>query len=210
MLLLSLAHVGGREELPNEDQVAVLAVDICVLLPGLVLGLSGCSGGSSPSSSIQESVAADSSDPVVDEPDIAEASVATVSVPPVSEENVPVVESAIEDPVEQAILTWARDAGGLNHCDQLSIYEDGRVEAIVCKATTTDPTIHSTLGDEQMTQVRSWVAEYAPFTRREMEMSRAVRTTMLRGTGDAVPELEEKTAVAAFAAEIFFALTGTE
>ena len=183
---------------------------LCVLLPGLVLSLSGCNGGSSPSSSVQETVAADSSDPVVDEPDVAEESVTTVSVPPVSEENVPVVEPVIEDLEEQAILTWARDAGGLSHCDRLSIYEDGRVEAVVCRVTTAEPTVHSTLSDEQIAQVRGWVATYAPFTRREMEMSRAVRTTALQGTGDAVPELEEKTAVAAFAAELFFALTGTE
>ena len=183
---------------------------LCVLLPGLVLSLSGCGGDSSPSSSVQQSVAADSSDPVVDEPDVAEESATTVSVPPVSEENVPVVEPVIEDPVEQAILTWARDAGGLNHCDRLSIYEDGRVEAVVCRATTIDPTIHSTLSDEQLAQVHGWVAAYAPFTRREMEMSRAVRTTVLQGTGATVPEVEAKAEVTSFAAEIFFALTGTE
>ena len=183
---------------------------LCVLLPGLVLSLSGCNGGSSPSSSVQETVAADSSDPVVDEPDVAEESATTVSVPPVSEENVPVVEPVIEDPVEQAILTWARDAGGLNHCDRLSIYEDGRVEAVVCRATTIEPTVHSTLSNEQIAQVRSWVVTYALFTRRESEMTRAIRTTVLQGTGDAVPEPEIKTEVSTFAAELFFALTGTE
>ena len=183
---------------------------LCVLLPGLVLSLSGCNGGSSPSSSVQETVAADSSDPVVDEPDVAEESVTTVSVPPVSEENIPVVEPSIEDLEEQAILTWARDAGGLSHCDRLSIYEDGRVEAVVCRVTTAEPTVHSTLSDEQMARVRGWVAAYAPFTRREMEMSRAVRTTVLQGTGSTVPEVEAKTEVTSFAAEIFFALTGTE
>ena len=170
---------------------------LCVLLPGLVLSLSGCNGGSSPSSSVQETVAADSSDPVVDEPDVAE-------------ENVPVVDPAVEDPVEQAILTWARDAGGLNHCDRLSIYADGRVEAVVCRATTIEPTVHSTLSNEQIAQVRSWVVTYALFTRRESEMTRAIRTTVLQGTGDAVPEPEMKTEVSTFAAEIFFALTGTE
>jgi len=177
---------------------------LAMLIAGVVLGLSGCGGGTS------EPVTADSSTPIVEDTNVAEASDDAVSVPPVSEESVPVVEPVIETPVEQAILTWARDAGGLNHCDRLSIYEDGRVEAVVCKATTIDPTIHSTLSDEQMTQVHSWVATYAPFTRREMEMSRAVRTTVLQGTGATVPEVEAKTEVTSFAAEIFFALTGTE
>ena len=181
-----------------------------MLLSGLLLTLAGCSGGSSESSSVQDPVAADSSDPVIDEPDAVEEPITTVSVPPVSEESAPVVEPAIEDPVEQAILTWARDAGGLNHCDRLSIYEDGRVEAVVCRATTIEPTIHSTLSDEQIAQVRGWVTAYAPFTRREMEMTRAVRTTVLQGTGPIVPELEVKKEVTAFAAEVFFALTGTE
>ena len=183
---------------------------LCMLLPGLLLSLAGCSGGPSESSSVQDPVAADSSEPVVDEPNAVEESVATVSVPPVSEESAPVAEPVIEDLEEQAILTWARDAGGLSHCDRLSIYEDGRVEAVVCRVTTIEPTIHSTLSDEQMAQVLGWVAAYASFTRREMEMSRAIRTTMLQGAGDAVPELEEKTVVAAFAAELFFVLTGTE
>jgi hypothetical protein len=183
---------------------------LIVLLPGLLLSLSGCDGGSSDSSSVQDSVAADNADPVIDEPDAVEEPISAVSVPPISEESVPVVEPVIETPVEQAILTWARDAGGLNHCDRLSIYEDGRVEAVVCRATTIEPTIHSTLSDEQITQVRSWVAAYAPFTRREMEMTRAVRTTVLQGTGATVPEVEAKAEVTSFAAEIFFALTGTE
>ena len=183
---------------------------LAVLLPGLLLSLSGCSGGPSDSSSVQDSVAADNADPIIDEPDAVEEPISAVSVPPVPEESVPVVEPVIETPEEQAILTWARDAGGLNHCDRLSIYEDGRVEAVVCRATTIEPTIHSTLSDEQMTQVHSWVAAYAPFTRREMEMSRAVRTTVLQGTGATVPEVEAKTEVTSFAAEIFFALTGTE
>jgi len=180
---------------------------LAVLLPGLLLSLSGCGGGPSDSSSVQDSVAADNADPVIDEPDAVEE---PISVPPVSEESVPVIEPVIEAPVEQAILTWARDAGGLNHCDRLSIYEDGRVEAVVCRATTIDPTIHSTLSDEQLAQVHGWVAAYAPFTRREMEMSRAVRTTVLQGTGATVPEVEAKAEVTSFAAEIFFALTGTE
>lgn len=182
---------------------------LSVLLTSLVLGLSGC-GGDSSEPSIQDPVAADTSEPVVDELDAVEAPAPVVAVPAVPEETVSDVEPTVEAPVEQAILTWARDAGGLNHCDRLSIYEDGRIEAVVCKAATNEPMIQSTLTEDQLARVETWVSTYGFFSRREMEMSRAVRSTILQGNGDAVPELEVKVEVAAFAAEIFFAVTGIE
>jgi hypothetical protein len=179
-----------------------------ILLPGLILGLSGCSGGSSEPSS-QDSVATDTTDPVVDESDAVETPAPVVAVPD-PEEIASDVEPVIETPEEQAILTWARDAGGLNHCDRLSIYEDGRVEAVVCKATASYPVVHSTLSEDQLAQVEAWVSTYGFFSRREMEVSSAVRSTVVQGTGAAVPELEIKVAVAAFAAELFFAITEPE
>ena len=175
------------------------------LAAGLVLGLSGCSGGASQPTS--------DSEPIVEEPEAVAAITGIEETAPAttettsSEDTEPATEATIEDPVEQPVLSWARDAGGLNHCDRLSIYSDGRVEAVVCRATAIEPTVHSTLSGGQLDHVLAWEAEYASFTRREMEMSRAVRTTTLRGTGETVPALEVKVKIAAFAADVFFGLT---
>ena len=183
---------------------------LVMLVPAVMLGLSGCSGGSSPLSTVQDSVTEDNEELAVNTADVAEAPEDTVTIPQSTEVSMPPTEPIEDNPVEQPVLTWARDAGGLNHCDRLSIYQDGRVEAIVCRVNTSEPVVHSTLSDEQIAQVNGWVAAHTLFTRREMEMSRAVRTTVLQGTGDVVPELEAKVEIAAFAADIFFALTGTE
>jgi len=177
---------------------------LVVLVPGVLLGLSGC-GEATP-----DPVSADSSTPNVEDTNVAEASANAVSIPPILEESTPIIDSVVEEPVEQAILTWARDAGGLSHCDRMSIYEDGRVEAVVCRARASQPMVFGTLTAEQLTQVQSWVTSYTVFTRRAMGMSSAVSLTVVHGKGDVVPELEVKVAAADFAAEIFFALTGTE
>ena len=181
---------------------------LVVLVSGVMLALSGCSRGES-QPSVQDPVV-ESSTESTDAPVVAEVTVDTVSVQPILEESMPAAEPKAVDPVEQPVLTWARDAGGLNHCDRLSIYEDGRVEAIVCKANASEPVVHSTLSDEQIAQVNSWVAAFTPFTRREMGVSSAVRTTVLQGTGSGMPETAVKVQVAAFAANVFFTLTGTE
>ena len=177
---------------------------LAMLIPGAVLGLSGCGGGAS------EPVAVDSLTPIVEDTNVAEASDDAVSIPPILEESTPIIEPVVEEPVEQAILTWARDAGGLSHCDRMSIYKDGRVEAVVCRARTSQPMVYGTLTAEQLTQVQSWVTSYTVFTRRAMGMSSAVSLTVVQGKGNVVPELEIKVAAADFAEEIFFALTGTE
>ena len=182
---------------------------LVVLVSGVMLGLFGCSGDSSPSTPVQNPVAESSAEPT-DTPSVAEVPEDSVSVPQSPVVSTPSPEPIAEDPVEQPVLTWARDAGGLNHCDRLSIYEDGRVEAIVCRANVSEPAVHSTLSGEQIAQVNGWVATYTPFTRREMGVSSAVRTTVLQGTGSGVPEKAVKVEVATFAANVFFTLTGTE
>ena len=194
---------------------------LALLVTGLVLGLWGCSGGPSQPSSAPDSIAADTTEPAAEEPaDVSpepEATVSTVEEPVVEEtelsdsvEAEPSTEPVVEEPEEQPVLSWARDEGGLNHCDRLSIYDDGRVEAVVCRVTTVEPTVYSNLTGEQLAQMLAWAAEYAAFTRREMEMSRAVRTTILHGSGENVPALEVKVEIAAFAADIFFRLTEPE
>ncbi len=81
------------------------------------------------------------------------------------------------------------------------------MEAVVCRATAVEPTVYGNLTDEQLVQVLAWVAEYVAFSRRESEMSRAVRTTMLHGSGGNVPALEVKVEIAALAADIFLGMT---
>ncbi len=178
------------------------------LAAGLVLGLSGCGGGASQPTSVSEPIV-EASEAVAAVPDVEETATSTTETAS-SEHSGPATETVIEDPVEQPVLSWARDAGGLNHCDRLSIYSDGRVEAVVCRATAIEPTVHSTLSQDQLEQVLAWAAEYASFTRRESEMTNAVRTTMLRGTGETVLSFEGKAEIAVFAADVFFGLTEPE
>ena len=183
---------------------------LVMMAPAVMLGLSGCSGGSSPSSTVQDSVTEDNEELAVNTADVAEAPEDTVTIPQSTEVSMPPTEPIEDNPVEQPVLTWARDAGGLNHCDRLSIYQDGRVEAIVCRAKTSQPMVQGVLSTEQLARVHAWTTNYATFSRREMGVSSAVSSTVLQGTGSAVPETVVKVEVAAFAADIFFALTGTE
>lgn len=193
-------------------------VVLALLVPALVLSLSGCNDGSSQPSSTPDPIVADTTEPAAEEsidvvPD-AEESASTVEEPVVEEtepsdsvDAEPSTEPLAEEPAEQPVLSWARDAGGLNHCDRLSIYADGRVEAVVCRATAVEPTVYGNLTDEQLVQVLAWAAEYVAFSRRESEMSGAVRTTMLHGSGEGVPALEVKVEIAALAADIFLGMT---
>ena len=193
-----------------------------------ILMLSGCSSGS-PSAANPESpvtdttVAADDAVPVVEDQETT--SVQTDEAPADEDEPGHVVDTepvedasaatseeaaAPEEPVEEPLLTWGRTAGGLSHCDHMSIFPDGSTEAVVCRAGRSEPTVVGTLSDEQLAQVANWVAEYSSFTRREQEPSGAVRTTTLNGTGAAAPELAIKKEIAAFAVALYFELTGTE
>jgi len=206
-----------------------LALALVGVLTMGVLMLSACSGGSS-STADQESaatdttVAVDNTTPVTDDQEPASEPVDEAPVeetePEPADDAEPVEEEAAEttsddapppeEIAEQPLLTWGRDAGGNNHCDHMSIFPDGSVEAVVCRAGSSEPMVYGALTDEQLSQVTTWVAEYSTFTRREMEMSRAVRTTTLHGTGSVVPETETKKEIAAFAAELYFELTETE
>jgi len=194
---------------------------LALIVSGLGLGLWGCNGGSSQPSSTTDPIAADTAEqpeeesadvspepeaivPAVEEP------IAEEAEPSDSEEIEPVAEPVVEELAEQLLFSWARDAGGLSHCDRLSIYADGGVEAVVCKASTAEATVYGNLTEGQLAQALAWAGEYAAFTRREMEMSSAVRTTTLHGTGGNVPALEAKVEMAAFAADIFLGLTEPE
>ncbi|MBU1048538.1 hypothetical protein KKG90_00805 [Candidatus Bipolaricaulota bacterium] len=188
---------------------------LAVLLATLVLGLAGCGGESSPESSAQGPVAATQSQTSSDtsenaEPPVVEDLPSPVSEPQTEETAVPAIEPEIEAPADQPILTWARDAGGLSHCDRMSVYSDGRIEAVVCRARTSEPMAYGALDEGQLAQVLGWAAEYASFSRREMSISSAVSTTQLFGTGSDVPALEVKVEIAAFASRLFFSLTGTQ
>ncbi len=187
---------------------------LSALLMTLILGLAGCGGESSPETSTQDPVTTTRAQTSNNGVASAESPVVADSPPPVSEaqteEAIPASEPELEVPVDQPILTWARDAGGLSHCDRMSVYSDGRIEAVVCKARTSEPMVYGTLGEEQLAQVLGWVAEYSTFSRREMGISSAVSTTQLLGTGSDVPALEAKVEIAAFASRLFFSLTGTQ
>lgn len=208
-----------REERNMRVKLGLALLFIGILAVGTLM-LSGCSGGS-PSISDEEPSTTDSTVAANDqEPGDASVSVqedeasAEDSEPqPVAEpaeetsESGPEDEPSVEEMITQPLLVWTRDAGGLNHCDHMTILPDGSVEAVVCRTGSSQPTVYGTLTDEQLSQLTAWVAEYSTFTRREMEMSRAVRTTTLNGTGAVTPELDIKKEIAAFAAELYFGLT---
>jgi hypothetical protein len=206
----------------------LLALAVGMLIAG-VLMMAGCSGGSTPTAEDTDATISDStpsvetetpsgdeaSVPAAEPSDDANATPATESVQNGDADGAPATEPAQTDTsaqeTEQApLLTWARDAGGLGHCDRMSVDADGSVVAIVCRGNAQDPPISATLSPEQLAQLTSWSTDYASFTRREMEMSNAVRTTQLNGTGSSAPDLETKKEIAAFAANLYFGITGTQ
>jgi hypothetical protein len=186
-----------------------------------VLWLSGCSSSTPSTTAGQESTTATTTQPAQEPATTVESAPAETSatqtasspgepasptVPEVSETS---PETVPGEAAEQPVLTWDRTAGPFSYCDRMSIYTDGRVEAVACQTGTTQPTVNGDLTGEQLSQLSAWASEYASFTRREQEMSGAVRTTTFNGTGSSVPALEVKTAIAAFASDVFFSLTGT-
>ena len=197
-------------------KMAAICTLACVFLVGLVLALSSCSGGtenaSAPSdfasSEPADTTDADSTPPAEDVEPSAEPEDTIAEDPVTQASDVPPSETpdANGSPTAAFVLSWARDAGGLNHCDRLTITAEGQVEAVVCRAGVSQPPIVSQLTDEQLARVLSWAASYAAFTRREMEISRAVRTTMLEGTGSEAPPIEVKQDIASFCAELYLGL----
>jgi hypothetical protein len=189
---------------------------IILLLAGSGLTLTGCSSGPAQPPAVADSPGADVTGTAGDHPELAELAPDVEAAAPRgielagSDEIDASTEPIIKDPDEQLVLSWARDAGGLNHCDRLSIYDHGRAEAVACTAAAIQPAVHGTLSDERLARLLSWVAQYAAFTRREMETSRAVRSTLFRGTGDIVASSEARENIAAFAADVFLEMTGQE
>jgi len=180
---------------------------LVVLSVGLVLGLSGCSGSGPASSTPSDEVATTS--------EAAEATDTTPAEEPDTSlplQATPVVDEVPEpstDPILYAI-SWVREGGGDNHCDSMEILPDGTVTATACLSGSTLGSYEGTLTAEQLAQLSAWIDRFAKFSRRESEVSRAVRGTFFEGKGTEVPAIEDKRAITLFAATIFFELTGLE
>lgn len=190
---------------------------------GLALGMAGCGGGRPASSDAGESS-------VEAAPEEAAAPEAVSEPTPEPEEETPVVEpepTEAEDaepdaaapspePSEDetaeadrpaALLEWERQGGSASHCDRMTIYPDGRVVAVRCLNGIDRETVETTLTADQTDELNAWADQFAPFSRRESDITRAAMRTVLEGRGEAVPTTEEKTAVAKFAKDLFLALT---
>jgi hypothetical protein len=183
----------------------VWCASACLLL-ALLLAVSGCGERSTQDPSVSAPTVPVTETPAVTPPPDETPVVSETTAPDV-EDLASLMDAVAEELAEQPVLSWARDAGGLNHCDRLSVYADGRVEAVVCKGGVAELTRSTDLTEEQLQTVLTWAVEYTSFTRREMEMSGAVRATTLSGTGQNVPPFEVKVDIAAFAADVFFRLT---
>ena len=106
-----------------------------------------------------------------------------------------------------ALLEWERQGGSASHCDWMTIYPDGSVIAVLCLNGIDRETVETTLSADQANQLNAWADQFAWFSRRESDITRAAMRTVLEGRGEAVPTTEEKTAVAKFAKDLFLALT---
>jgi len=191
---------------------------------GLVLGMAGCGGGRPASSDAGESSVEAAP------PEEAAAPEAVSEPTPEPEEEAPVVEpeptevedaepdaaapstepSEVEAPEADrpaALLEWDRQGGSAGHCDRMTIYPDGRVVAVRCLNRIDRETVETTLTADQADELNAWADQFAPFSRRESDITRAAMRTVLEGRGEAVPTTEEKTAVAKFAKDLFLALT---
>jgi len=192
---------------------------------GLALGMAGCGGGRPASSDAGESS-------VEAAPEEAAAPEAVSEPTPEPEEETPVVEpepteagnaepdaaAPSPEPSEAegetaeadrpaALLEWERQGGSASHCDRMTIYPDGRVVAVRCLNRIDRETVETTLTADQADELNAWADRFAPFSRRESDITRAAMRTVLEGRGEAVPTTEEKTAVAKFAKDLFLALT---
>ncbi len=199
---------------------------LSVVVMGLLLGATGCGGGEEPaaetSSSTVESAPVEATPP-------AEAPEAAPEEPPVAEPETPASEPA-ETPVDVTapeesvapeaaqtsepesseqpvvLLTWERQNGAGDHCDRMTIYPDGRIVAVRCSSGTDLDSTETTLTVEAAAQLHEWADRFAPFSRRESDVTRAVMSTVFEGRGDAEPTTAEKEAVTSFVKGLFLAL----
>jgi len=194
-----------------------------VVVAGLVLGLAGCGGGQ-PTTDDTSERAVDETPPeevgepeavpeTQEEPEGAPASDAdtTETEEVESEEPAPSTEPSGDKAAEvdrpAALLEWERQNGSASHCDRMTIYPDGSIVAVLCLNGIDRKTVEATLSADQADQLHGWADQFASFSRRESDITRAAMRTVLEGRGEVVPTTEEKTAVAKFAKELFLALT---
>jgi len=198
---LAQSLAGDQEELGMSKKISPLfaIVVLAILASGLLIGLLGCSGGSTPTSSTPEQEAASTSEPAE------ETAALPLQATPVVDE----VPEPSTDPILYAI-SWVREGGGDNYCDSMEILPDGTVTATACLSGTNLGSYEGTLTVEQLEQLTAWIERFAAFSRRESEVSRAVRGTFFEGKGSEVPTIEDKRSITLFAATIFFDLTGLE
>lgn len=193
---------------------------------GLALGMAGCGGGRPATSDAGES-SVEAAPP--EEAAAPEAVEETTPAPEPVEEAPPVETEAAEagetEPEAAApstesseveateadrpasLLEWEREGGSASHCDRMTIYPDGSVIAVRCLNGIDRETVETTLSSDQANQLNAWADQFASFSRRESDITRAAMRTVMEGRGEAVPTTEEKTAVAKFAKDLFLALT---
>jgi hypothetical protein len=212
--------VGGV--MKRELWMCLVLTLMSVVLAGLVLGLAGCGGGQPTSddasgrteNEIPEEVGEPEAVPETAE-EVEEEQPADTDTPEAEaaepEESDPTTEPAEPEATEvdrpAALLEWERQGGSASHCDRMTIYPDGGVVAVLCLNGLDRLTVETTLSADQASQLNAWADQFASFSRRESDITRAAMRTVLDGRGEAVPTTEEKTAVARFAKDLFLALT---
>ncbi len=192
---------------------------------GLALGMAGCGGGqpttsdtgeSSVEATPEEAAPTEVVEEPAPEPEPVEEAPAVETDAAEAEESGPEATAPSTEPSEgeasetdrpASLLEWERQGGSASHCDRMTIYPDGSVIAVLCLNGIDRETVETTLSADQASQLNAWADQFASFSRRESDITRAAMRTVMEGRGEAVPTTEEKTAVAKFAKDLFLALT---
>ena len=210
----------------REMKVCLVIILMGAVAMGLALGMAGCGGGQPAASDAgessveaappEEAAVPEAVEEPAPEPEPAEEAPAVETDATESGETEPGAAAPSTEPSEvettepegpAALLEWERQGGSASHCDRMTIYPDGSVIAVLCLNGIDRETVETTLSAYQAGQLNAWVDQFAWFSRRESDITRAAMRTVLEGRGEAVPTTEEKTAVAKFAKELFLALT---
>lgn len=114
----------------------------------------------------------------------------------------PVLAEAAGASTSTPLMTWSRQGGNQQYCDDLLLYLSGWAVQYACRGTTGQAPGVLRLSPGQQRQLLLWMLAYRPFEHRQTSLDGVAESMTFFGLGPNDPTFDEKVKVAEFAAQI--------